>query len=212
MEVNTLAATVGEIVQDATYDATWIIGKFNEALLLVATLCRIPGLQTSKEVSAAAGATTITMPSNFLHDLYHIKTASYPQGIIIAPNLKELRACISTEETGRIQIASLDGKLLHLGPIPDAEEILELHYYKKPEELEAGDGFPSYIPEIFQKELFQNYALKEAYLLLEDGIDGKNPNTQKYAAGFSAALGALTAFFPNAPKMRPDVSRSWSDF
>ena len=212
MEVDTLATTVGEIIQDETYGAAWIIGKFNECLLLAATLCRIPGLQTSKEVSAAAGATTITMPSNFLHDLFRIKTAAYPQGIVIAPNIKELKACTRPDETGKIQIACLEGKYLHFGPIPEADETLELHYYRKPEELIAGGEFPNYLPEIFQKELYQNYALKEAYMLIEDGVDGKMPNTQKYSAAFAAALGTLEAFYPNAPKARPNIRRVWSDF
>ena len=212
MEVDTLATTVGEIIQDETYGAAWIIGKFNECLLLAATLCRIPGLQTSKPVTAEAGAARVQVPSNYLRDLFHIKTAAYPQGIVIAPNIKELKACIRPDETGAIQIACLDGKYLHLGPIPEAGETLELHYYRKPEELIAGGEFPNYLPEIFQKELYQNYALKEAYMLIEDGVDGKIPNTQKYSGAFSAALGALEAFYPNAPKARPNIRRAWSDF
>ena len=32
------------------------------------------------------------MPKTFLHDLYLVTTATYPKGILIAPNLKELVA------------------------------------------------------------------------------------------------------------------------
>ena len=52
MEVDAIVTEVEKIVQDATYDETWIIGKFNEALTLVATMCRIPGLQTTAPVEA----------------------------------------------------------------------------------------------------------------------------------------------------------------
>ena len=208
MEVDTIVTEVEGIIQDATYDAPWIIRKFNEALLLVATLCRIPGLQKPEVVHVLAGAVSAPIPKTYLHDLYLVTTPTYPQGILIAPNLKELKANSDPEQTGPVQIISLDGKTLNFRPIPEEAEDLMLHFYGVPKELAAGDPFPDYIPAILHKEIFQNYALKEAYLQIEDGIDGVMPNTQKYSGLAAMGMSSLVAFFPNAPKAKPEVKRN----
>jgi hypothetical protein len=208
MEVNAIVTEVEGIIQDATYDETWIIKKFNEVLTLVATLCRIPGLQTVATVNVLAGATNAAMPKTFLHDLYLVTTATYPQGILIAPNLKELVANSDNEQTGPVQMVAVDGKILNFRPIPEEPEDLMLHFYAKPKELAAGDLFPDYIPEILHKEIFQNYALKEAYLQIEDGIDGVMPNTQKYGGLAANGMASLVDFYPNAPKAKPETRRN----
>ena len=212
MEVDAIVTEVEKIVQDATYDETWIIGKFNEALLLLATMCRIPGLQTTAVVEAAAAAITAVLPKTYLHDLYLVTTPTYPQGILIAPNIKELKANSNDTRTGPVQIICLDGKILNFRPIPEDAENMTLHFYGKPKELAAGDVFPDYIPEILHKEIFQNYALKEAYLQIEDGLDGGMPNTQKYGGLAANGIASLVAFYPNAPKARADVQRTRQDF
>ena len=207
MEVDAIGTEVEGIVQDATYDADWIIRKFNEALTLVATMCRIPGLQAMTTLSVLAGVTSAAMPKTFLHDLYLVTTATYPQGVLIAPNLKELVANSDNEQTGPVQMVAVDGKILNFRPIPEVAEDLSCHFYSLPKELSAGDSFPEYIPSILQKEIFQNYVLKEAYLQIEDGIDGGMPNTQKYSGLTAVAMASLVAFYPNAPKAKPEVTR-----
>ena len=208
MEVDAIVTETEGIIQDTTYDGIWIIRKFNECLLLVAALCRIPGLQAAATAIALAGATSAAMPKTFLHDLYLVTTAIYPQGILIAPNLKQLVANSDNEQTGPVAMVAVDGKILNFRPIPEVDENLMLHFYAKPKELAAGDVFPDYIPEILQKEIFQNYVLKEAYLQIEDGIDGVAPNTQKYGGLAAVAIASLVAFYPNAPKSKPEVKRS----
>ncbi|MFZ4436809.1 MAG: hypothetical protein ACOYOS_00115 [Syntrophales bacterium] len=208
MEVDTIVTEVERIIQDADYDAAWIIGKFNEALTLAATVCRIPGLMTVATVNVLAGATSAAMPKTYLHDLYLVTTATYPRGVLVAPNLKELKANTDPEQTGPVQIVSLDGKTLSFRPLPEEAEELTLHFYGVPKELAVGDSFPDYIPSILQKWIFQNYALREAYLQIEDGIDGGNPNTQKYGGLAASGMAQLVSFYPNAPKAKPEVTRN----
>ena len=207
MEVNATAQWVEDIVQDPTYDATWAIGRFNECLNLVATAFRIPGLQAVAPVTAAAGGHIVVMPKTYLHDLYLVTSVTYPQGLMIAPNIKELTEVYHPEQVGPVAMVSVDGALLNYRPKPEETEILTLYFYRKPTGLSAGDEFPEYIPEILQKALFLNYALMEAYLAIEDGLDGLKINHDKYGGLFSGGLAALAAFFPNAPKARPVLRR-----
>jgi hypothetical protein len=212
MEVDYLVTEVEKVVQDATYDASWIIGKFNEALTLAATMYRIPGLQTTSVVKALASANAEAMPKTYLHDLFLVTTQTYPQGVLIAPNIKELSGIVDPRQVGAVQAVAVDGRVLSFRPVPEVDEDLKLFFYSKPKELEAGDSFPDYIPEILQKEIFQNYVQKEAYLLIEDGIDGVMPNTQKYSALAMGGLASLASFYPNAPKGRPEVRRKLEFF
>jgi hypothetical protein len=212
MEVDAITTEVVSIIQDSKYDAPWVVGKFNEALLLIASACRIPGLQGNSPVTAVANTMTAVMPKTYLHDLYMVTTPTYPQGIVIAPNLKELKSISDDLQKGPVAAISLDGRTLNFRPIPEVDEVLTLYFYGKPKELAAGDVFPDYIPEILHKEIFQNYALKEAYMQIEDGIDGNNPNTKKYDGLAAVGIASLVAFYPNAPKSRPEVRRSRSEF
>lgn len=212
MEVDTIASEVEMVIQDAQYNAAWAIEKFNEALLMIAAMCRIPGLQTTAQVTAVANTMTVAMPRNYLHDLYMVTTPTYPQGIVIAPNIKEMKTITDDLTIGSVGAICLDGKVLNFRPIPEVDEVLTLYFYAKPKELAAGDVFPDYVPEILHKEIFKNYALKEAYLQIEDGIDGNNPNTKKYDAMAAIGIASLVAFYPNAPKARPNVLRARSEY
>lgn len=208
MDVDAIVTEVEAILQDPQYDGTWIIGKFNEALGLVATMCRIPGLQSITPVNIQAGTSSVAMPKTYCHDLFLVTTPTYPQGILLAPNINELIVNSAPGQTGPVEMVSVDGKTLHFRPIPEVAETLTLHFYALPKELAAGDSFPDYIPPILQKEIFQNYALKEAYMQIEDGLDGGTPNTTKYSGLTLAAISSLVSLYPNAPKAKPALTRN----
>lgn len=212
MEVDTIAAEVVDKIQDEHYDAAWAIARFNECLEQIATLCRIPGLQANATVDAAIGGSQVPMPKTYLHDLYLVTSVTYPQGLLIAPNRKELILIHDPEQTGPVEAVCIEGKNLLFRPAPEEAETLTLFFYRKPLELAAGDSFPDYIPPILQKEIFKNYALKEAYMDIEDGIDGVMPNTQKHSALAANAIAALVEFFPNAPKAKAEVKRVRVEF
>jgi hypothetical protein len=212
MEVDAIAIEVVDKIQDSHYDATWAIARFNECLEHIATLCRIPGLQDDATVTAAAGGSEVAMPKNYLHDLYLVTSVSYPQGLLKAPSRKELVTLHYPDQTGVVEAVCLEHKTLLFRPLPVEAETLTLFFYGKPKELSAGDDFPDYIPPILQKEIFKNYALKEAYLDIEDGIDGSMPNTQKYGTLAASAIATLVGYFPEAPKARVDVPRVRVEF
>lgn len=210
MTVETIAEAVQDVLQDESYDSTWIVGKFNEALLLVTTMCRIPGLQMYDDVTAAVAGVSVAMPDTYLHDLYLVTSLNFPSGMTIAPNLKELVTRYAATDTGQVEMVALDNHTLNFRPAPTEEETLTVHYYAKPDTLLLGDTFPDYIPEILHKEIFQNYAIKEAYMQIEDGVDGKVPNTTRYAGLFAGGVASLMAFYRNAPKGRVEVLRAGS--
>ena len=212
MEISKILTEFESVVQDSSYDETWQLLKLNECLILLATMCRIPGLQRTEAITAAVASSSAPMSKKYLHDLYQVTTPTYPQGLLLAPNLKALKETFDPEQTGAPAMVALEYKTLHYRPIPEEEEVLTCSFYGLPMELGASDDLPAYIPELFQKELFLNYLLKEAFMQIEDGIDGVQFNTQKYGNAWGGALATLQQFYPTAPKARPEIKRAGSFF
>jgi hypothetical protein len=59
------------------------------------------------------------------------------------------------------------------------------------EDLAGVTNVPSCIPEQFQHDLLVNYACKEIFDEIEDGIDGQKLQTANFAGKYQAALNAL---------------------
>lgn len=212
MEVTALATEVERIVSDSFYNQAWAVTKFNDCLNSIATKCRIPALQVSHPLTVTAGTVVATVPKTYLHELYLATSVTYPHGLLLAPNLQEMIRSSHPDDTGNPAMICIEGSLVHFRPKPSENEIITLYYYGKPRELALGDEFPTYIPDMLQDKIFVNYALTEAYLQIEDGIDGANPNTGKYGGLAAGYLASLIQFYPYAPKARPDVKRSRSEF
>lgn len=214
MEVDAVLEEVQSILQDDAYSESWIIGRFNEALLLVATMCRIPSLQMTVPLTAAIGTTSMIMPKTYLHDLFLVTTSTYPTGVTIYPNIKDYTLIMGdgADDTGPVKMVSLDALVLSYWPTPDVAEVLTCSYYAKPVTLDSGDDFPAYIPEVLQRTIFQYYALKEAYIQIEDGTDGKPFNTERYTALAMSGIQSLTNFYPSTPKLKPIIRRCSSHY
>lgn len=209
MEVDAVRAEVQSVLQDSAFTDDWIIGKFNKILLLIATVTRIPALQLTKPLTAAVGTSSLVLPLTYLHDLYLVTSEVYPKGLPLYHNYRSFLSAQGDYATddGQIEMVHLSGKVLSYYRSPEVAEVLTCSYYSKPVTLEAGDDFPDYIPETLQETIFQSFALKEAYLKIEDGTDGKAVNTEKYNGIAGSGVQTLIQMHPNAPKARPEIIR-----
>jgi len=73
---------------------------------------------------------------------------------------------------------------------------LTIHYFRLPVDMEDDDDTPDGIPTQFQKKLLVNYACKEIFSLIEDGIEGQQVNTAKHTGFFLSALRDLELSIP----------------
>lgn len=202
MEVDDIVVKALDEIKDTSYTATWAIEKINEAMLLVATACLIPGLQVNAPVIALAGSSSVALPRSYLREVFMVTSTVFPQGMPIAPNERELTALSHPDETGNVRMVTVKGSSLLYIPKPVEDETLNCFFYTYPAELMAGDTVPSYgmLPEIILKGVVLNYVIKEAYLHIEDGVDGGTPNYTKFNNLMAGNLAALSNFFPTAPK------------
>ena len=93
------------------------------------------------------------------------------------------------------EVVEHGGKLYYQG-IPSTEEILTLHFYRKPVIMVEDEDEPDGIPEHLQIPLLTNFAAWKAYEILETGTEEKTPNTIKYKSLFTAALEILELTIP----------------
>jgi len=208
MDVDGAIAEAQAIIQDTTYTDAWMLERLNIGLNEIAAVFCLPGQSTTSMVTALASANQVPMPADFHHSLFLATTLTYPQGLLLAPNVKELVRSSSPYITGPVNSVAVEHKTLHYRPVPTESEEINLYYYKKIKPLYAGMALPSWLPEHLQMDVCVNYLCREAFTQIEDGIDGNMPNTNKYGNRFAAAMFLLRQFYPNAAKARPETQRN----
>jgi len=210
MNVDGVITEVRSITRDESFDDLWMVERINMGLQEIAAVLAIPGLSTSDTVTALTTGNSVAMPADFLHSLYLATTVTYPSGLLLSPNRKDLVMFTDQEETGNVREVTEDNKILYYNPVPsEADETITLYYYTNPAVATLGSDLPSWIPAHLQKRLMVNYLAMELFTQIEEEIDGKTPSTAKYSQFYGQALGLLGSFYPKAakpyyqPKRRP---------
>jgi len=201
MNVDGVITEVRSITRDESFDDLWMVERINMGLKEIAAVMLIPGLSASDTVTALTTANHVSMPADFLHSLYLATTETYPGGLVLSPNSKDLITRTDPEETGNVRMVAEEAKTLYYNPVPsEADEAITLYYYNNPDELTLASDLPSWIPSHLQKSLVLNYLTKEIFNLIEEGIDGQMPNAAKYSQLYGQALMLLGAFYPKVSK------------
>ena len=207
MDVNGAIAEAQDIIRDDSITAAWLLERANMCLYDIAGIFLIPGLATDANVNALSTANNVPMPTNYHHDLYSATTTTYPNGLRLAPNLKDILVFEDHEEVGPVNTIAVDFRTLHYRPVPEADEAISAYYYQKPKEVVAGSPIPAWIPMHLQARLLVNYLAHEAYIKIEDGMDEKTPNTIKYLNRYNQGLAMLQQFYPRASRPKYEINR-----
>jgi len=208
MDVESVITEARDITKEESYDDDWMVKRINMGLQEIASLFCIPGLSTSATVSALTTGNIVAMPSDFLHSLFLATTETYPNGLSLAPSLKDLTAnAYLYPDTGDVQRVAVEFKSLCYVPIPaDAAETITIYYYKNPDAITLVSDLPAWIPAHLQKPLVLSYLCKEIFTLVEEGIDGQVPNTTKHINLYGQGLMMLQQFYPKASKPKYAVT------
>ena len=201
-----LQTIVTSIVQDTEFTNTIIMGYLNRGVQEIAA--GIP--------SAFVDFLTPPLPNLFSIDTVDTSTAlayvsmptTYQRGLRLAVNEAGVEIDISNSwinfsetypllnNSGNIyEVAEQGGKLYYQG-IPTTSEEISIHFYRLPVDMTASSDTPDGIPSHLQVPLLTNYACKEIYNLIEDGLEGQQVNTAKHNALFYAALKTLELSVP----------------
>jgi hypothetical protein len=208
-----LISAVVRKVQDASFSREDILGFLNQGLIEVAGLVKLPDLSTSDTVTTATDSPFIPLPSNYHRGLYAAVSTDQNRRVKIEESfLKFLTRYPMLNVSGSVSLVSVGmGNCLYYQGIPASPDDLILYFYKKPVPLVSDGDIPTCLPEHLQAPILVNFAAKEIFNLIEEGLDGKTPNTDRHGKLYGWAVSALAAFVPPAPA-EPEYVEEHNDY
>lgn len=201
MNLDKLIQQVDRITQDNDFDSTTITDYLNRGMLEIAGGIR------------RADSSTITQPLPLLFTVGTVSTTDtykvalpvdYHRDIVFAVDylgreltiydsfIEFMKVYPALNATGMVNALAIKGRDLYYQGIPDTVRVITLHYHRYPVDMVDGNDEPDGLPPNFHNILV-DYACKEFFSIIEDGIDGKAINTMKYEQRFQRGLEALEA-------------------
>lgn len=196
------------VLGNTAADGTWYIEVLSDTTLR---------LLTSEGNSAYISGGTITkrddyvgMPSDFDHDLFEAFSITQDKKLIIRSNLKAMSAlhdAYARMNSDVIEDVAIENGLLHGMPIGDQDDVVMCKYYRKPTDMGLTSESPTCIPQQFHETIIVPYILSLKWPLIEDGIDGSTPNTDRALNNFSKGMAALAVYYPRPSIAYPTIER-----
>ena len=195
-----LVYAVAETTQSPDHDDAAILAVLNRGLLEVAgggdrahgtvVIPPLPGLFTSDTITLGAGLPTVEMPTDFHRSLARVEHRGAP--LKHYPSWRKFKDWFQ-RESGLPSGYCLVGNFLWIGPVQSADTDLVVYYHRLPGTMSMSDE-PDALPKHLGHKLLVNYAAKEIFSEIEQGLDGQSPDTMKYTALYHAALTDLERF------------------
>lgn len=189
-------------IQDGSYSWTDIVDEFNACLDYLSGQYDLPQLEHTEDVTTDSNSNRIPVPANFQKKLLMCRSITHNRPCEIKDTVVNLfRLYTVLDQTGAVRRVSIKGRYLYYQRL--AEETLRLVYYRYPNRLRTRWDKPSCLPPHLVEPLLINYACKEIFSEIEDGVEGPQVNTQRYTDRFARAEEALVKWI--GPQRREPV-------
>ena len=195
-----LIGRVQDLIKDGSFGPSFIIEKLNDGLAEVVQATTPPDLiETDDEIELDAFEKSILMPDAFYGPrLFKVYNATDDLPCQVYYRFTDF-AHISRRFSGaEVRAVCLKGSRLHVAGIPAVPTTLEVTYLREPTVLsgEADDGAGiTYLPFRLGEQAIVNYATWRIYEHIEDGVDGKKVNTDKFHANFLDSVAKIVDYF-----------------
>lgn len=168
-------------VQDDSYSNDDIIDFFNAAMAELAGEFLLPNLETWETVYTDPMSSTIRMPANYHKNLRNCHSTTNRRRIKVYGSKQLLHSEFGWHDrNGRVLGIAPHGRDLYYQHIPNTAETLELNYWKFPDRITSVTQMPDILPPHMLEPLLVAYAAKEIFAEIEDGIEGKQINTERW--------------------------------
>ena len=203
MDLNTLVRRISHKVRDDSYTSEDFVAFINQGIGEIATRLPLPDLDTVGTIDCGAGP-SVALPSDYYANLQHAYNKTQDRPVKVLKAVTDLRAKFpSLAEEGAVTHVSPHGKKLYFQPAPGstAPDTLLITYSKQPQlfDLEGGITTIDYIPFLMQAALLVNYACREAFDEIEDGVEGPKIEWSTHNKLFNDALENFREFLGVAP-------------
>jgi len=194
MTLNDLMEDVIDIVQDPKLGEDRPKRLLNEGYenCLFATSDPLPDLEQQGTVTTVLNQAHVDMPDDYLRDLNWVYDQTLDRRVTLLGGLQLLKIKYpGLAKTGNVEHAAVSNRVLYYQGIPATRRTLSLNYYRKPTLMANDRDTPIMLPSHLQRRLLVNYACKELFSRIEDGLDGKKANTAYHAMEFDRAFKEL---------------------
>lgn len=215
MRLSDLIDEVVDIVQDPKLGETQIKHLLNEAYehCLFSTSDPLPALEAQGTVTTVLEQAYAALPTDYLRDLNWVYDSTQNCRITLLGSLQQLKIKYpGLADTGNIEHAAVSGRLLYYQGIPATRRVLSINYYRKPELLAGDRDEPSMLPSHLHRRLLVNYACKELFGRIEDGMDGKKVNTAYHDTEYTKAFNELTLWIIPRASEPPEINDTVTDY
>ena len=201
---HTVADSVMDVVQDASYTYADILELFNECLLEIAGELLLPDLEVWDDIYTDAHQNHCRLPANYHRNLRYAHSISHNREVKVYGSRSQLsRKFGKLNQVGQVIGIAPQGRWLFYQRVPSNAETIQIQYWRFPKRLESRHDKPDCIPWHLAKPLLKHYACKELFSEIEDGQDGNKTNTSYHEKRYAKALEALEAFI--GPEEHPPV-------
>lgn len=203
--LETLIARVKRIIQDPGFSDDEITEYLNEGLQKVAGGMRRPDSSTLTqplpwlyEVDDVMTTTTyqVQLPTDYQRDVVAaiVDRSGYKVELSIYDSFQEFVSVYpGLNLAGDVNAIAVKGRYLCYQWVPATSTAITVHYHRYPEYMSQNTDEPDGLPDFLHIPILVNYACKEIFSIIEDGIDGSAFNTTKYTQRFWDAMLDLEA-------------------
>jgi len=196
----TLIDRVQALIKDGSFGPSFIIEKLNDGLAEVVQMTTPPDLvELDVEVDVDAGEKVVSMPAGFYGPrLLRVHNATSDTPCQVFYRFADFAHISKKFRSPEILAVCLKGKKLHVAGIPSVATTLEATYLREPEIFEdlSDDGsLIDYFPFRLGEQAIVNYAAWRIYAHIEDGVDGRKVNTDKFRVDFLDSVAKIIDYF-----------------
>ena len=190
-----LAQTVLRKVQDASYDYSDVLALFNRCLLELSGRFLLPDLEVILDLETAPNRSSVPLPADYQKNLRYAHSITHNRKIKVFGSVILMNRWLSVlDQTGCVQCVAVKGRDLYYQRTPSSAETISINYWAYPERMETRYAKPTCLPVHLVEPLLYNFACKQLYSEIEDGIDGQKVNTNYYDGEYLKAVADLAAF------------------
>ncbi|WP_428562101.1 MAG: hypothetical protein ACP59X_20520 [Solidesulfovibrio sp. DCME] len=190
-----LVAEVSGIVDDPAVGEPEIVRALWRGLLAASAATRLPALADCAQLSFGPGQESAALPADLQHGPTDAFLLPGHGRIRLLPDPAALRRMAGQARAGRTRFAAAGAGRLHVWPVPGQALDIAVGYHRLPDALVAASDKPSCLPPHLVGRLLVGFACRDLFERLEEGADGKKPQTRAYGARFEAALAELVGLY-----------------
>ncbi len=214
MEAATIVNFAANRIEDPGFTDSDLLATLNAGVEELANDLDLPFLRASAPVTTTALTSSVALPDDYMKRLFWVSSLAQRRKIGVQEEdyedlLRFLKKYPVQNIIGAVTDVCVDGlNLLYQGMTADT---LTLRYYSKPVEVTLAEGqIPLAIPVSFHMSVLVPFICKETYNQIEDGIEGKKANTDKWENLYQIGKAKLAKFIeitrPREAKYVEDLS------